>query len=203
MINKISEGHLNLNFGRKFTAKADKNATQEERRVDILSDLDVVSKAAAAQTLAAQAINEAKEDELFEQIRIAATEIINDVNALYENGNIIREDGSSVKIIDTSDGKESMYENSADIITTRKSYFKDGKLYEIRIPIKNNGRPQREIIIKTYKDGKTLEDYELKSGKHGEGTIDALITYAKDGSVVAYMGKAERIQAESALYINL
>ena len=92
--------------------------------------METAAKANAAQALAAQSISREDEIKALNEILNSAAQTIKEVESLYEEGSTTREDGSEVKIINTADNKSIMYEYSADVETTRKSVFKDGKLYE-------------------------------------------------------------------------
>ena len=206
MISAINMNALynkSVNFGKKPADKGSKNQNDTAEDTDYLKSMDLISKARAAETIAARTMSEEEELKALKEIHEAASTIINEVNSLYNKGNVVREDGSSVKIISTNNGKETMYETSSDIKTTRRSHFQNGKLNEIRILMKSQNGVPREIIIKTYNDGESLKDYEFKMGQSGEGIVDTLVTYTENGDIVAYMGKVSRMLSESAVYINL
>ncbi len=116
--------------------------------------------------------------------------VINEVGDLYKKGETTRKDGSRTQIVDMEhNGRELMYEYSDFTQPTRKSIFKDGKLYEVRIPLENNDNETRQIIIQTYEDGKTLKMFEITSGdKSGKGHIETKINFDEDGHIASFMG---------------
>ena len=159
MISKISINNINNypHFGQKAQTEPSKQA-ETSRNIDIMQAMETAAKANAAQALAAQSISREDEIKALNEILNSAAQTIKEVESLYEEGSTTREDGSEVKIINTADNKSIMYEYSADVETTRKSTFKDGKLYETRIPVKHG----EEVVIRTNIQGSELDPEAVK-----------------------------------------